>query len=58
MDIATTSINLKQSTLSQNVSIALTKKIMDNANESAQSLLKVMETNTNPNLGSNLDVRV
>lgn len=57
MDVAGVSTVMSQSSLAQNVSLALTKKTIDTANESSQSLIKMMELSVNPNLGSSLDVR-
>lgn len=57
MDIASLSSFMSQSKVSQTVSIALTKKILDNASENAQTMLQTMEAGMNPNLGVHLDVR-
>lgn len=58
MDIAAASMYMHQSSLSQAVTIALEKKVLDTSNENAQSLINVLQTNLNPNLGTNIDVRV
>lgn len=58
MDIGSLSTGMNQASLSLAVSTALTKKIIDTANENAQSLLKIMNANYDPNLGNNIDVRV
>ena len=56
MDIALLSIAMSQSSTSLSVSTAITKKILDSANESSQQLIQAMGQSTNPNLGTNLDV--
>lgn len=55
MDIASLSISMKQSQLSQQVSLALVKKTMEVSTENTQALIKMMELNVNPNLGSTID---
>ncbi|WP_243277831.1 YjfB family protein [Clostridium yunnanense] len=56
-DIASLSIGMKQDSLAQAVSISLVKKTLDSSKEDSQNLIKMMELSTNPNLGSNLDVK-
>ena len=56
MDIAALSINMSQSSLSQQVSTALCKKILDSTKENGQNLINTI-LSTNPNLGSNIDTR-
>ena len=58
MDIAALSIMKSQASLSQQVSLAITKKIMDTSIVNSQDLIKMMELSVNPNLGSKLDVTV
>jgi hypothetical protein len=58
MDIAALSVYMSQANLSQQVSIAVTKKVMDVSDENCQNMIKMLETSVNPNLGVNLDVRV
>jgi hypothetical protein len=58
MDIAALSVYMSQSNLSQQVSLAVTKKVMDVSDETSQNMIKMLETSVNPNLGVNLDVRV
>lgn len=58
MDIAALSISMKQSQLAQSVSLALVKKVMDVSAGNSQNLIKMMELNVNPNLGSNIDLKV
>ncbi|MBK1810577.1 YjfB family protein [Clostridium sp. YIM B02505] len=48
---------MKQDSLAQAVSISLVKKTLDSSKEDSQNLIKMMELSTNPNLGSNLDVK-
>jgi hypothetical protein len=54
MDIAALSIMAKQSSLSEAVGIALTKKVMDVSQVNAGQLIKDMHQD--PNIGTNLDV--
>lgn len=58
MDIAALSISMKQSQLSQQVSLALVKKTMEVSTENTQALIKMMELNVNPNLGSKIDFMI
>lgn len=58
MDIASLSMAIKQSDLSQSVSLALTKKVMDVSKDNSQELIKMMELSVNPDLGSKIDVTV
>lgn len=58
MDIAALSIMKSQASLSQQVSLAITKKIMDTSIANSQDIIKMMELSVNPNLGSKLDVKV
>lgn len=56
LDIAALSIGVNQASLSQNVSIALAKKVMETSQQSNEQLLKTLEA-PHPNLGKSLDVR-
>lgn len=58
MDIAALSVVMKNADLTQNVSLAVTKKAMDVSEGNAQDLIKMMELSVNPNLGSTLDIKV
>lgn len=58
MDIAALSIQANQGALAQQVSLALTKKVMDVASTNSAALIKMMELNASPNLGNNLDIKV
>jgi len=58
MDIGALSISMSTKALSEQVGIALARKTMDVANQNSQDLIKMMELSVNPNLGSNLDLRV
>lgn len=58
MDIAALSMSMSQSSLSTKVDVALCKTILDTANVNSANLIKDMELSVNPNLGSNLDIRV
>lgn len=57
MDIAALSISMSQSQLSQNVSLALMRKVMDTSTVNSQQLIKMMELSANPDLGSNIDLK-
>ncbi|MFS0782187.1 YjfB family protein [Bacillus sp. 1P06AnD] len=56
MDIAALSIGMKQASLSQSVSIALTKKAMDSTEQTSAELMKMIEA-THPTLGNSLDLK-
>lgn len=58
MDIAELSMANSQSSLMYNVSLAVTKMSMDTAETAGENLVKMMEQSVNPNLGSNIDVRL
>lgn len=58
MDIAEFSMINSQSSLMYNVSLAVTKMSMDTAETAGENLVKMMEQSVNPNLGSNIDVRL
>ena len=58
MDIAALSISMKQAQLAQDVSLALIKKVMNVSADNNLQLIKMVELSTNPNLGSNIDLRV
>lgn len=58
MDIAALATTMKQYDLSQQVGLALTKKVMDVSENNTQELVKMMELSTNPSLGSIIDSRV
>ena len=58
MDIAALSVSLNQGKLAQQVGLAVFKKAMDSAKVNSDAMLKVMEQSVNPNVGSNIDIRV
>jgi hypothetical protein len=58
MDIAALSISMKQAQLAQDVSLALIKKVMNVSTDNNLQLIKMMELSANPNLGSNIDLKV
>ena len=58
MNIGALSMSMSAQSLSNQVGIALARKTMDVANQNSQDLIKMMELSVNPNLGSNLDLRV
>ncbi|MED3575110.1 YjfB family protein [Cytobacillus praedii] len=56
MDIAALSIGMNQATLKQNVSIALTKKVMKSTEQNSAELIKMLET-SHPTLGKSIDLK-
>lgn len=58
MDIAALSAVMSQSSLSEQVSVAILKKAMDTTNENTQALTKMLEQSVNPHLGSKVDIKV
>ena len=56
MDIAAISINMNQSALQQNVSIALTKKAMETAQQSANQMIQMLQA-PHPTLGNTIDLQ-
>jgi len=56
LDIAALSIGLKQASLSQNVGIALAKKVMETSQQSNEQLLKAIEA-PHPTLGKSIDMK-
>ncbi len=57
MYIDNLSIFMKSSSVPSQVSIAVTKKILDSANENSQALIQSISSIGNTDIGSNLDVR-
>ena len=61
MDIAALSMAMSQMNLGTQVGIAVTKLSMDTATESGQmmtDMLKSMELSVNPNIGSQIDIKL
>lgn len=58
MNIAGLSIYMKQSQLASQVTLAVTKKVMDVSDENAQQMIKMLEMSVNPDLGKNIDALV
>lgn len=61
MDIAALSMAMSQMNLGTQVSTAVTKLSMDTATESGQmmtDMLKSMERSVNPNVGSQIDIKL
>lgn len=56
MDIAALSMGMSQSSLAQSVSIALTKKVMDTAQENSVQMLKMLQA-PHPTLGNSIDLK-
>lgn len=57
MDIAALAMNMKQTQLMQQVSIAVTKQAMEFQEQSTEQLLEVMDA-PHPSLGHAIDVSV
>lgn len=55
-DIAVLSMALSQSSATENVSIALTKKVMEDGSQNSQTIVNMMDA-LDESLGSNIDVR-
>lgn len=58
MDIAALSILMKQGQVSQQVSLAVMDKAMENSQISVEALLKVLEQSVTPHLGQSVDIRL
>ena len=61
MDIAALSMAMSQMNLGTQVGVAVTKLSMDTATESGQmmtDMLKSMELSVNPNIGSQIDIKL
>jgi hypothetical protein len=56
MDIAAVSIGMNQTALQQNVSIALTKKVMDTEQQSANQMIQMLQA-PHPTLGNTIDLK-
>ncbi|WP_084552379.1 YjfB family protein [Bacillus cihuensis] len=56
MDIAALSIGMSQASLSQNVGIALTKKVMDSSQQNAVQMVEMLQA-PHPNLGHSIDLK-
>jgi hypothetical protein len=62
MNIAALSIGLNQASLKQSMSIALTKKVMDQAQANNQGLLQMMQQSApqapHPTSGHSIDIKL
>ena len=58
MEIAGVSVYMKQSQLAQQVSLAVTRKVMDVSEQNSQLTIQMLEQSINPDLGKNIDIRV
>lgn len=61
MDIAALSMAMSQMNLGTQVGVAVTKLSMDTAEQSGQmmaNMIKGMELSVNPNMGSQIDIRL
>lgn len=56
MDIAALSIGMGQASLGQSVSIALTKKTMDMAQQNANQMVQMLQA-PHPTLGKSVDLK-
>ncbi|WP_082220192.1 YjfB family protein [Domibacillus robiginosus] len=56
MDIAALSVGMSQASLSQSVSLALTKKTMDTAQQNASQMVQMLPA-PHPTLGQSVDVK-
>ncbi|GGL41606.1 YjfB family protein [Sporolactobacillus putidus] len=56
MDIAALSTSLQQSSLSQNISIAVTKMSLDNAQQNASQMMDMLQA-PHPTLGHVIDLK-
>jgi hypothetical protein len=56
LDIAALSMNMNQASLSQNVSIALTKISLDNAQQNAAQMIDMLQ-GSHPTLGHIIDLK-
>lgn len=56
MDIAALSTGLSQASLSQSVGIAITKKVMDTSQQSAEQMIQMIQA-PHPNLGNSIDLK-
>lgn len=58
MDITALSPSLSQANLMTQVSTSVLKLSMDTVEQSMEGMVKMMETSVNPELGSNIDIRI
>lgn len=56
LDIAALSMGMSQASLSQSVSIALTKKTMDMAQQNANQMVQMLQA-PHPTLGKSVDLK-
>ena len=54
--IAAASVDMKTCQLQQQAGISVPKMSMDNARQSAQAVIQILEQSVNPHLGKYLDV--
>ena len=58
MDIAALSMSLSQMKVANQASISVLKLTMDTAQEQMEDMTKIMEQSVNPDIGSNLDLKL
>lgn len=56
LDIAALSIGMNQASLSQGVSIALAKKVMETSQQNANQMIEMIQA-PHPNLGKSIDLK-
>lgn len=58
MDIAALSMNMAQSQVHSDVSVAVMNKSLDMLEAAGDGLLKIMEQSVAPDLGGNIDISI
>jgi len=56
LDIAALSVSMHQASLGQSVSIALTKKALDNTQQNATQMIEMLQA-PHPTLGNSIDLK-
>lgn len=57
MDIAALSMGMSNASLGQSVSLALTKKTMDLAQQNANQMVQMLQQAPHPTLGKSIDLK-
>jgi hypothetical protein len=58
MDIAALASNLKAASLSNAISMAVTKKVMDVQKDAGAQMVELLEKSVQPHLGNSIDMKV
>lgn len=58
MDIPALSIAMSQANLGSNLGVALMSESLENADETGEALIKLMEQSVNPSVGQNIDIKL